>query len=246
MPEAVKVWRDTQDLYRCQRVHHTIIETYRQDFGKYAKQHQLKHIEVIFDNIPALLGQKIKYSNISKVYQVRDLSPCLDLLEKAHIVHKVSHTSSPTPPIRAGINIKHFKCIFIDVALTQTVLSLELGDWILFPEKCLSNKGAIIEAFVGQELLAYANPEKKNYLHYWHRETRASMAEIDYLIQKEQKIIPIEVKSNLRRGLKSLALYKDQNPETDQGIHIYAGTFKKRKTYVSLPLYAVIKLFQIK
>jgi len=73
------------------------------------------------------------------------------------------------------------------------VLELDLAKWILKPETCLVNRGAITEAFVGQELLAYSNPARKASLYYWHREAHSSNAELDYLLQQRQNIIPIKV-----------------------------------------------------
>ncbi len=242
MPEAINTWIYTQNIRACQRVHTNIIEAYRQDFEKYVTQYQLKYANIIFNSIPSLLSHKIKYANISDHYKSRELSPCFDLLAKAGVIHPVYHSSSDRPPIGAGINPKQFKAILMDIALTQSMLKLDLGEWILNPDRAISNKGPIVEAFVGQELLAYANSEVKTELFYWHRETPGSQAEIDYLVQKGNQVIPIEVKSGKTGGLKSLVDYiKIKNIET-KGIHFSTREYQENPLYTSMPLYFVSKL----
>jgi predicted AAA+ superfamily ATPase len=242
MPEVVKEWIQSKDIKKCQSIQANIVNSYRQDFGKYAKKHQLKYIDIIFDRIPALLAQKIKYSNISNNHQTRDLAPCLDLLIKAGIIHQVFHTSSQAPPLGANVDLKHFKAIFLDIGLAQSILKLDLGDWILNPKRTIENKGNIVEAFIGQELIAYSNPEEKTHLYYWHRESAGSKAEIDYVIQKNSGLIPIEVKSGISGGLKSLIIYIKSIKKSYRGVHFSQRSYERKKLYSSLPLYMVAKL----
>lgn len=242
MPEAVQTWITTQSLRECQRVHSNIVQAYRQDFEKYVTQYQLKYTNIVFDSIPVLLSQKIKYSNMSSHYQSRELAPCFELLAKAGIIHPIYHSSANRPPIGAGINPKHFKAILMDVALSQSILNLDLGEWLLDPLRAISNKGPIIEAFVGQELLAYADPEIKTELTYWQRESPGSQAEIDYLIQQGERLIPIEVKSDITGGLKSLIDYIKTKNNGHRGIHFSSREYRENPLYTSMPLYFVSKL----
>src|SRR5258708_6599795 len=64
MPEAVKCWQETRDVLGCPKIHKSILSTYRQDFGKYAKRLQVKYVELLFEHIPLQLGQKFKYTAI--------------------------------------------------------------------------------------------------------------------------------------------------------------------------------------
>ena len=101
------------------------------------------------------------------------------------------------------------------------------------------NKGEIIEAFVGQELLAYANPHAKSQLYYWQRNAPSSSAEVDYIMQSGEKIIPIEVKSGLGTTLKSLHLFLESHPQTPFGIRFSTQNYSKYGNLQSFPLYAV-------
>jgi len=140
MPEAVQCWLDTQDLIACNTIHHQLINTYRQDFQKYAKKFQLKYVELLFNRIPLYLAQPFKYSNISKDYKKRELEPCLTLLLKAGIIHQVLYSAGNDIPIGAESNLDKFKTIFIDIALSQAILGLDTKNWILNPKQNFINK----------------------------------------------------------------------------------------------------------
>jgi len=243
MPEVVKVWRDTNDLQECRRIQTNIVQSYKQDFEKYSKKHELNYVDLVFNNIPRLLSEKFKYSKVSTDYKSRELAPCLDLLVKARVVHKVVKTNAQEVPLGAGVKPGIFKAIFLDVGLAQAILGLELGDWILNPIRSMENKGALVEAFVGQELLANSNPEIDGELYYWLRDKAGSKAEVDYVIQKGSKLIPIEVKSGITGGLKSLIRYVTSIKGSDKGIHFSLRHYSENEKYTSLPLYQVARLF---
>jgi len=243
MPEAVSCFIDSGDLNRCFKIHRSIIDNYRQDFNKYVKKFQLKYVELLFNAAPSLLGKKFKYSNIPGEYRARELRPSLELLEKAGIIHKVIHSHGRGIPLAATAKPEIFKVIFLDIALSQAILNIDHGLWILEPEVNFANKGEFTEAFVGQELLAYSPSDQKSQLFYWRREARSSNAELDYLIQQERSLLPLEVKSGSASGLKSLRLYLDTHELSPYGIRFLPDNFAIDKVIHSYPLYAVVKLF---
>ena len=118
--------------------------------------------------------------------------------------------------------------------LAQALLDLDIAQWFLHPEKEFINKGALVEAFIGQELLIYANPYIKNNVYYWHKDM-AGQAEVDYLIQVDAAVVPVEVKSGLGRTLKS-----------SYGIRFSAQNYSIHNTIHSYPLYAVAKIISDK
>lgn len=99
-------------------------------------------------------------------------------------------------------------------------------------------KGVLCETFVGQELIAYGAPWRKQELFYWQREARGSNAEVDYLVQRRGEILPVEVKSGARGRLKSLKLFL-QEKRKDHGIRFSGHAFSKQPDLHSYPLYAV-------
>ncbi|WP_194848295.1 ATP-binding protein [Candidatus Neptunochlamydia vexilliferae] len=238
MPEVLRSWIKHKDPLRCSEKHATLLDTYRQDFQRYAKKSNLKYLSLLFENIPRQLGEKFKFSKIGE-YQKRELEPSLELLLTANIFNKVVHTSAQGIPIGAEANPERFKLLFIDVGLTQALLSLELSAWFIQPEAELVNKGKIVEAFVGQELLAYSEVNKKSQLHYWQRDSRESSAEIDYVLQKKQQILPIEVKSVKTMKLKSLHSFLKTHSHSEYGVKISIDPYYKSDHIESIPLYKV-------
>lgn len=242
MPEAVNCFIETSDLRQCFKVHRSIIDTYRQDFNKYARKYQLKYVELLFNSIPAMLGKKFKYNNVPGEYRKRELMPSLDLLVKAGIVGKITHSSGQGIPLAAAAKPETFKVIFLDIALSQAILGVDTASWLLEPETTFINKGALTEAFIGQEMLAYSMPDRKSELFYWQREARASNAEVDYLIQKGETIIPIEVKSGSTGSLKSLRFFLDNHERSPYGVRFSVSNFSIDNGIRNYPLYAVGKL----
>jgi len=242
MPEAVNCWIDANDYRECTRIHRSLIETFRQDFFKYSKKHQIKYVQKLFNEIPRVHGKKFKFSAISGEYRKRELDPALDLLHKAGVVHKVYHTSGQELPLGADINFTRFKMLFMDIALSQTMLSLEMAPWILKPLQQITNRGAVAEAFAGQELIAGSAIDIKSGLFYWHREARSSNAEVDYLCVSDDRIIPVEIKSGKEGTLRSMKLFLETHPQSPYGIRFYGGMPNEVGNIRSYPLYCVAGL----
>ena len=128
------------------------------------------------------------------------------------MLHKVYRTSAQGIPLGAGVNFEKFKLIMLDIGLTQNLLGVSEKEWILNPLVAFVNKCVLGEALVGQEILAYAPANRESALYYWHREQRGSQAEVDYVINEYEKIIPIEVKSGSTGRLKSLHYFLENIP----------------------------------
>lgn len=239
MPEAINKWLETGNINECLMVHQDIIDTYVQDFGKYAKKAQIDHVENVFDSVPHQLGGKFKYTVIEGDYRKRELSPALDLLKTAGIVHKIFHTAAQGIPLGAEADQSFYKAILMDVAISQKILGLEVGTWIVQPLDSFSNKGAVVEAFVGQEILAYSDPRKKTELYYWQRMAKNSTAEVDYLLQDGENIIPVEVKSGKGTTLRSLNLFLETHPKSTYGVRFSSQKYSVFEKIHSYPLYAV-------
>jgi len=250
MPQAVACfatsWKESDQgaysMHICSEVLQTLISTYRQDFEKYAERYQIKYLNVLFTAISHQLGRKFKYSDIEGDYRKRELAPCLDLLLTAGIAHQVVHTSAQGAPLGAQADLHTFKLLLIDVALSQFVLNFKTGKWLFNPFEVFVNKGEIVEAFVGQELLAYELPMRKAQLYYWQSEVRGGEAEIDYVIQQESSIIPLEVKSGKGTALRSMRLFLEKHPQSPYGVRFSTNNYSCYENIHSYPLYAVAKV----
>jgi len=241
MPEAVKCWQETKDVLKCPKIHKSILSTYRQDFGKYARKLQMKYVELIFEHIPLQLGQKFKYTAIEGEFRKRELAPALDLLVTAGVAQKVYYSAGQGIPLGAQIDPLDYRVIFLDVALSQQMLGLQTSGWYIDPLTEFVNKGALVETFVGQEILTYVDPTNYPALYYWHKETGGN-AEIDYLVQQEGHVIPIEVKSGEGRTLKSMQTFLESHSKSAYGIRFSTQNYSEYNKVRSYPLYAVFQL----
>lgn len=245
MPEVVRTWINQKKLRKCGNKQTLLVDAYRQDFSKYCKKFQVKYIDLIFDEVPRWLGRKFKYSKMPGNWRKRELAPALELLKKASVAHEVTHTSANGLPLGGEANPNRFKMIFLDIGLAQAILGLDLADWIIKPEAAIVNRGAVAEAFVGQEILAYSPPQRRGSLFYWHREAHASNAEVDYLLAHRQDIIPVEVKNSATGTLRSFHLFlKEKSSVSSHGIRFSGHNFSVYQKIHSYPLYAVANLFR--
>lgn len=242
MPAAVNAWVQTQTPRNVKRVHSDLLDSYQQDFNKYAAAHQIKYLDALFHHALSQLSNKFIFSHVGE-YQKRELAPALELLQKAGIVHPVIRSSGQGIPIGAQAHLDDFKIIFLDVGLSQASLNLDITPWFIEPLTAFINKGEIVEAFVGQELLAYSDPIAKNSLFYWRRENRNSQAEVDYLVQIKEKVVPIEVKAGTSLRIKSMHLFLDSHQNSDYGIRFSAHNFGLEQRVHTHPLYSVAKPF---
>ncbi len=239
MPKAVQIWTERQDIIKTTQVLSRVNNVYQDDFEKYAKKHQIKYVDLLYQQLPQLIAQRFKYSSLATDYRKRELAPAMDLLENAGIVHRIYHSNGMGLPLGAELSFEIFKIITLDIGLNQNKLGLNLQDWFLDPKKAFVNKGNIAEAFVGQEILAYSDPNSKNQLFYWQRESRGSHAEVDYLTVIKGKIFPTEVKSGRGSTLQSMRLFLEKHPDSPYGIRFSTHNFSIYDSIHSYPLYAV-------
>lgn len=204
MPEAVNHYVQHKNLTETSRIQHSIIDTYREDFGKYAEKKEIDLIKKTFNKIPRLLTQKIKYSLIDQHARSLEVASCITKLKLAKVIEIICHTRCNGLPLEAETNDKMFKSIFLDVGLVSTLLSLDLATFSEHDDLTLVNKGQIAEQFIGQQLLARRPLYEAPKLHYWVREKKSASSEVDYIINVGTKIIPIEVKAGKTGTLKSL------------------------------------------
>ena len=129
------------------------------------------------------------------------------------------------------------------VAFLGVFLGLDTADLILDAATAIAHRRAIAEAFVGQEMIAHSSPWAGRELFYWHREARGSSAEVDYLVEDDGKVIPVEVKSGGRGRLTSMRLFLEKNRALSPfGIRFSLHPFSTVDDLQSWPLYGVARL----
>lgn len=207
LPAVVSNWVIEHSLNQVDQIKNDLLATYRDDFFKYKGRIATERLDEVMTIVPRMLGQKFIFSRVNKTIQAGTIKQVLTLLEKARIIHRVQSSSANGIPLAAEIKEKYFKEIFLDMGLCSTALGLSLKQINAVDEIIMINNGSVAEQVVGQLLRtiipAYIEPA----LYCWQREEVGSSAEIDYLIQHGNKVIPIEVKAGSTGTLKSLHFF---------------------------------------
>lgn len=251
MPAAIAAWLDSRSLHEADRVKQSIVATFRDDFAKYARRAQVGRIRKVFDAIPALVGQRFKFSHVDREERAKDLGAALRLLCMARVAHRVRHTAANGVPLAAEADESRFKVLFLDVGLQSAALGLSLADLARARDLTTVNSGAVAEQFIGQHLLFSEEPFRTPELHFWVREARNSAAEVDYVLAEGPRVIPVEVKAGSTGTLKSLHAFVSEKRSplavrfnSDMPSLMEAGTTlsslpRRRFRLLSLPLYMV-------
>lgn len=204
MPEAIKTFVEEQSYLPVEKVHRSIIETYIDDFSKYASKTETVHLGNLIKILPSHLGQKIKYSELLPDARHPVIKKSLSLLEQARIVTKCSHTNASGIPLISQIDESVFKLYFLDIGLLNYLLGLDANDILSLSTEKLLTEGIMAEQFIAQHLKYLTAKDSSLPLMYWLKDKKKEAAEIDFVIQRSKKIIPIEVKSGKTGTLKSL------------------------------------------
>ena len=194
MPASVYAWVAEHSINDIHRIHSDLVTTYRDDFSKYSGRIATSILDDVNKCIPTMLGHKFVYSRIDPNVKTNLLKSALALLTQARLCTKVTSVAGNGIPLAAEMNKKFFKMIGLDVGIISSMLGLKLNKIEPLNDINLVNKGALSEQVVGQLLRCIEPAYHDPVLYYWQREAKSSNAEIDYIIQHETNIIPIEVK----------------------------------------------------
>lgn len=233
MPEVVKCYLESMDLNQAREVQKEILNSYLLDFAKYAPSEEVMKISNIWQVIPKNLAKenrKFIFAAISKSARAREYELAIQWLLDAGLVHKCKNVSHIGTPLDAYSEENIFKIYLLDVGLLACMVNLNPKTLILGNDVFIEFKGSIAENFVAQELVA-----KGFGLHYW---TSAGLAEVDFLIEADNKILPLEVKAGSSSKKKSLIEYGKKYPNS---LLSRANTmnFKSEENLFNYPLYGV-------
>lgn len=261
MPASVAAWVTTHDYRNCQTELDDIQLTYYDDFKKYAKKVDPTLLRNTLQSVILQIGNKFTYSKVDGSYRAEEVKKALKLLSDAGIVKRVSHTAANGLPLGAEVNEKFRKYIYLDSALLLRILDMDLGgarqltDLIVAgTAEDLVNKGGLAEMVLGWELIKYSSPRSQHDLYYWENTADGTRSEVDYIIARDMKVLPIECKSGTSGKMKSLHLFMHNKHLTDaircslENFALLESCDKKADDAVRriqiLPLYAISNLFQ--
>ena len=211
MPEAVSRWVETHNYLACQEVQDDIVVAYEDDFPKYKKKIDPLLLRLTLRSAAVQATKKFVYANVGGGYKTHEIKRALELLTLAGILIPVTHTDANGLPFGAETDNAYRKMLLLDTGLMLRLLNMTTGDisdlttHILTAEVSeLVNKGPMAEMMAGLEMLHYRQPNIRHALYYWQRMAKNAEAEIDYISQYKQVVLPVEIKSGTRGGMKSL------------------------------------------
>ena len=234
MPEAVRVYAETQSVQAAFAVHGELCETYRHDFSKYTPRCDPHCLDAVFKSVAREAGHQVKYARLAEGHDYRTAKKAFELLCNARIVKPVP-AASISLPLGAGASANRFKALLLDVGLWQHLSGMRVEAEYAKEDLLDVYRGAMAEQFVGQEMTVSQGPE----LYYWSREAHGSSAEVDYLAVKEDGLWGVEVKSGSPGRIKSLRMLLDRFPACRGGIVLSSAPYSELpdQKLILAPLY---------
>ena len=235
MPEVVKSFVEEKDFKRVRKIQEKLLAAYENDFSKHAPSEIVTRIKMLWNSIPAQLAKENKkfiYGIIREGARAREYEVAITWLIDCGLAHKVTRVSKPDFPLRAYQDMSIFKLFLLDVGLLGAMSRLN-AKVILEENRMFEEfKGALTEQYVFQQLKVNA----ENDIFYWSSDTASG--ELDFLVQREDKIIPLEVKAKENLQAKSLKAFCEKYPAC-MGVRTSMSDYREQEWMVNVPLYQI-------
>lgn len=235
MPEAVKTFVDSQDFKAVRQVQQNLLLAYEYDFSKHIHDNNtLAKVRAIWQSLPEQLAKENKKFVATQAQsgaRLKDFESAIHWLVASGLVHQIFRITKPNLPL-GGYQDKVFKLYFIDVGLLTAKTGLDASVLLEGNRLFTEFKGALTEQYVLQQLLVNGLEP----VFYWGLER--ALAEVDFVVQQGNDIVPIEVKAEENLKSKSLRSYYDKfNPE--KVIRTSMSDYREQDWLINLPLYAL-------
>lgn len=235
MPEAVKTYVERGDIWEVRSIHSKIIDAYRNDMSKHVPKQQVQRINMVWNSIPSQLARdnkKFIYGALRKGARANDFEIAIQWLVDSGLVHKVHRISKPVVPLKFYEDMASFKLFLLDCGLLGA-LSETPPEQILIGDNVFEEyKGAFTENYVLQQLKSLP----RTFVYYYSNDN--STLEIDFVVQHDTHIIPIEVKAEENLRAKSLRQFVIDNPGL-HGVRFSMSDYREQDWLTNVPLWAV-------
>lgn len=235
MPEAVSSYAQDRNFDVVREIQQHILDGYEQDFAKHTPREIVPRIRMLWQSVPAQLSKenrKFIYGLIREGARAREYELAMSWLIDCGLIHKINNITKPGIPLKAYEDTGAFKLFLVDIGLLGAMAGLDVRTLLdgnrLFEEF----KGALTEQFVLQQLMA----NKEASIFYWS--AAGGQASVDFVVQQQGKVIPIEVKAAENLQAKSLKVYW-QKFKPSQSIRTSMSDYRKEEWMINLPLYAI-------
>lgn len=233
MPEVIQSYKENGDIGLVREIQNEILESYKRDFSKYTDKSQAIKTSEVWNSIPNQLAKenkKFKYNDVSKNARSSLYESTIEWLKNAGLIYIVNNISAPKLPLSGYADRSKFKIYMMDTGLLVAMLNIS-SEIVLSSDLFSEYNGAFIENFVASELIVYGEKE----LYYW---SSRSDAEVDYILQTDSNIIPLEVKSGSSTNIKSLRSYAEKyNPQIV--LRTSPRNLIRSEDFINVPLYLI-------
>lgn len=236
MPEVVKSYAENKDLQEVRSLQHDIMESYRRDISKHASKTETVRINQVLDSIPSQLtkeNKKFIYGVIKEGGRAAQYELAIQWLIDAGIVYKVPRVSILKMPLKAYEDLGAFKLFLLDCGLLGQMADAPAAQVLASDNAFTEYKGAFSEQYVHQQLTS-----QEINAYYWSSEK--SPAEIDFVIQHDNRIVPVEVKAEENVRSRSMSEYIKNHSELNlKGLRISMKSYIDQNWMENMPLYAI-------
>lgn len=235
MPAAVAAFAEDGNVERVRTIQNAIIDSYERDFSKHAPAVEVPRIRMVWRSIPAQLSRENKkfiYGAVKEGARAKDFELAIEWLKDAGLVHRVNRCKKAQLPLAAYEDFGAFKLFMSDVGLMSALSNLPASALLTGNAMFSDFKGALTEQYVLQQLVAGGMTS----IYYWSAEN--SRGEIDFLLQRGDRIIPVEVKAEENLQAKSLRSFVERNPGL-KGARLSMSPYRDQGWLTNYPLYSV-------
>ena len=241
MPEVVQNYVNEKDYNTVRILQENILTSYEQDFSKHTSAPMAERIRSLWNSIPSQLAKennKFVYGAVKKGARAREYEEGINWLRDSGLIYKVNRITKPDLPIKAYEDLEAFKLYLMDVGLLGALSNLSAKTIIDGDRIFTEFKGSLTEQYVLQQIKS----ESKKSVNYWT--SRSNVAELDFVVQIDNDVVPIEVKAETNLKAKSLAQYrKEYNPS--KVVRTSLANFKIDDGLYNIPLYMIGQLENI-
>lgn len=238
MPAVVAAFAEDGNLERVRTLQNGILDSYERDFSKHAPAIEVPRIRMVWQSIPAQLSKenrKFIYGVVKEGARAKDFELAIEWLKDAGLIYKVNRCKKGQMPLAAYEDFAAFKIFMSDIGLMGAMSKLPPQSLINGNALFTDFKGALTEQYVMQQL----KTSSKLSVYYWSADS--SRGEIDFLVQRDSDIIPIEVKAEENLQAKSLRSFIDKNPEL-HGVRLSMSPYREQDWMTNYPLYSILAI----
>jgi len=238
MPEVVLKFTENHNFTEARDIQKQILSTYEQDFSKHAPKEIVPRIRMVWNSIPAQLAKenrKFIYGMIKAGSRAKEYELALAWLIDCNQVHKVNRITKPAIPLKAYEDKNAFKLFLVDIGLLAAMGDIDSKTLLGGNEIFTEFKGALTEQFIYQQMITAS----EFVIRYWSSER--STSEVDFVLQYQGLVVPVEVKAEENLQAKSLKVYTEKfHPKIS--IRTSMSDFRQQEWLTNLPLYAISEL----